>query len=120
MLKTQMVKLAKLEIWYYSEYNFMTGIRVTLSNGEQSPIFKTAGEQCGPVVMNIDQTRRAKTLGIRSREDGVYGVQMIDKNKKRIVEWSGDVTQDWTEQEIPNCENIIGIYGLNGYGGNGI
>ena len=54
MLKTQMVKLAKLEIWYYSEYNFMTGIRVTLSNGEQSPIFKTAGEQCGPVVMNID------------------------------------------------------------------
>ena len=45
---------------------------------------------------------------------------MTDKNKKSIVDWSGDVTQDWTEQEIPNSENIIGIYGLNGYGGNGI
>ena len=34
MLKKEMVKLAKLEIWYYSEYNFMTGVRATLSNGQ--------------------------------------------------------------------------------------
>jgi hypothetical protein len=44
MLKTQMVKLSKLEIWYYQDYNFMTGIRATLSNGTRSPIFRTAGE----------------------------------------------------------------------------
>lgn len=44
MLKTQMVKLSKLEIWYYQDYNFMTGIRATLSNGARSPIFRTAGE----------------------------------------------------------------------------
>ena len=44
MLKTQMVKLSKIEIWYYQDYNFMTGIRATLSNGARSPIFRTAGE----------------------------------------------------------------------------
>ena len=39
-----MVKLSKLEIWYYKDYNFMSGIRATLSNGQQSPIFRTAGD----------------------------------------------------------------------------
>ena len=79
MLKTEMVKLTKLEIWYYSEYNFMTGVRATLSNGQQSPIFKTTGEQQGPIAMTIDPNKRAKTLAIRSREDGVYGLKITDK-----------------------------------------
>lgn len=92
MLKTQMVKLSKLEIWYYQDYNFMTGIRATLSNGARSPIFRTAGEQSGPIVMHIEQTKRAKTLGIRSREDGVYGLRINDRHMKSIVDWSGDVT----------------------------
>ena len=120
MLKQQMVKLVKLEIWYYSDYNFMTGVRATLSNGEQSPIFKTSGEQMGPFTMEIPQDRRAKKLSIRSEEDGIYGLNLADKYGKEIVEWPGDVTQEWTMQEIPSGENIAGIYGLNGYGGNGI
>ena len=45
---------------------------------------------------------------------------MSDKHSSDIVEWSGDFTQDWREQEVPNGENIVGIYGLNGYGGTGI
>ena len=120
MLKKQMVKIVKIELWYYSEYNFLTGVRATLSNGEQSPIFKTTGEQNGPITLHIDQNKRVRTLAIRSHEDGVYGLKVTDKHKKDIVEWSGDVTQDWKEQEIPNGETITGIYGLNGYGGNGI
>ena len=115
-----MVKLTKIEIWYYSEYNFMTGIRATLSNGLQSPIFKTTGEQSGPLTLLIDQQNGVETLGVRSREDGVYGLKISDKHRQEIVDWSGDVTQDWKEQEIPNGENVAGIYGLNGYGGNGI
>ena len=54
MLKEKMVKLTKIEIWYYPEYNFMTGVRATLSNGLQSPIFKTTGEQSGPLTLLID------------------------------------------------------------------
>ena len=92
MLKKQMVKISKIEIWYYSEYNFMTGVRATLSNGAQSPIFKTTGEVFGPVTLNLDQKRNAKSLAIRSREDGVYGLKVTDKHKKDIVDWSGDVT----------------------------
>ena len=45
---------------------------------------------------------------------------MEDKNKKEIVDWTGDQTQDWKEQIVPTGEHVIGIYGLNGYGGNGI
>ena len=33
MVREQVVKITKVEIWYYSNYNFMTGVRVTLSNG---------------------------------------------------------------------------------------
>ena len=44
MVSEKVVKITKVEIWYYSNYNFMTGVRVTLSNGRQSPIFKTTGE----------------------------------------------------------------------------
>ena len=121
MLKTQMIKLVKLEVWYYSEHNFMTGIRATLSNGLQSPIFKTcADEQVGPVSLHISKHSRPRALGIRSREDGVYGIKVLDKHDDNIVDWSGDITQGWKKQEIPNGENIAGIYGLNGYGGNGI
>lgn len=121
MLKQGMVKVSKLEIWYYSEYNFMTGIRATLSNGHQSPIFKTiTGEQNGPITLHLDENKRVKILSIRSRQDGVYGLKISDKQRQAIVDWSGDVTQEWKEQEIPNGENIAGIYGLNGYGGNGI
>ena len=45
---------------------------------------------------------------------------MSDKNKQEIIEWPGDATQTWKEQEIPDGEEVFGIYGLNGYGGNGI
>lgn len=116
-----MIKLSKLEIWYYSEFNFMTGVRVTLSNGCQSPIFKTiTADQNGPVSLCLDENRRVRTISIRSRQDGVYGLKITDKNKHDIVDWSGDITQEWKVQEIPRGENIVGIYGLNGYGGNGI
>ena len=33
MVREQVLKITKVEIWYYSDYNFMTGVRVTLSNG---------------------------------------------------------------------------------------
>ena len=45
---------------------------------------------------------------------------MADKHGEDIVEWSGDFTQDWRELEVPPGENVVGIYGLNGYGGTGI
>ena len=80
MLEKQMVKISKIEIWYQSPYNFMTGVRATLSNGEQSPIFKTAGDDFGPVTLKLDQKRKEKTLAIRSREDGVYGLKVTDKH----------------------------------------
>ena len=98
----------------------MTGIRATLSNGLQSPIFRTAGDQQGPIALHLDRTKRPTTLGVRSQEDGVYGLKVSGKDEQDIVEWSGDYTQDWRVKEIPAGENLIGIYGLNGYGGQGI
>ena len=116
-----MVKVTKVEIWYYPGYNFMTGVRATLSNGRQSPIFKTtAQESNGPFVLRLDQINRSKSIAVRSREDGVYGLKFSNKFRKESIEWSGDMTQKWVEQEIPNGEQIAGIYGLNGYGGKGI
>ena len=59
---------------------FMTGIRVRLSNGRSSSLFKTiTEEQIGPVILQIDETRRVKSVSIRSREDGVYGLRITDR-----------------------------------------
>ena len=116
-----MVKITKVEVWYYPGYNFMTGVRATLSNGRQSPIFKTiASETNEPAVLRFDQISRSKFIAVRSREDGVYGLKVSNKFRKESIEWCGDMTQKWIEQEIPNGEQIAGIYGLNGYGGKGI
>ena len=76
-----MPKLSQLEIWYYSDYNFMTGIRATLTNGVQSPIFKTNGHQNGPITLQLDEKKQIKTLAVRSAEDGVYGLKMADVEK---------------------------------------
>ena len=46
-------------------------------------------------MLSINPMKRPKTLAIRSHEDGVYGVKMLDKYKEDICDWSGDVTQDW-------------------------
>ena len=56
----------------------MTGIRATLTNGQKSPIFKTSGDQNGPITLQIDEKTRVHKLAIRSEEDGVYGMKMID------------------------------------------
>ena len=115
-----MVRLTKIEIWYYSEHNFMTGVRVTLSNGQQSPLFQTKGEQNGPITLSIGQDKRPGRLAVRSRDDGVYGLKMSDQHGEDIVNWTGDLAQQWTEQIIPNNQNIVGVYGLNSFGGHGI
>ena len=39
MFKGQAIKLQKIEIWH-GDQNFMGGVRITLSNGEQSPYFQ--------------------------------------------------------------------------------
>ena len=115
------VKIAKIEFWYYPGYKFLTGIRVTLSNGYHSPIFQTtADQQRGPFTLQLDQTDKVKYLAVRSREDGVYGLKFCNKYRETAAEWSGDLTQGWIEQKVPNGVDIVGVYGLNGYGGKGI
>ena len=47
-------------------------------------------------------------------------MKVFDSNGEDIAQWTGDISQGWNYQEIPAGENIAGIYGFNGYGGNGI
>ena len=56
---------------------------------------------------------RPKKVAIKSKDDGVYGLKISSTNDQEIVNWSGDSSQEWTEQEITNGENVVGIYGLN-------
>ena len=119
-LREQMIRLTKIEIWYYEEHNFMTGVRVTLSNGQQSPLFHTKGEQNGPITLCIEQDKRPGKIAVRSCKDGVYGMKIMDRNNEDIVNWTGDLLQPWKEQIVPNNQNIVGIYGLNNFGGHGI
>ena len=70
----------------------MTGLRVTLSNGMVSPIFKTqADHQSGPIEIGIGKFGRVFGAGIRSDNDGVYGVRFIGDSGEEVGVWEGDV-----------------------------
>ena len=54
----QMIRIKTIHIWYRtlrSNAKYMSGVKITLSNGEQSPYFKGTQRQEGPVALNIEQ-----------------------------------------------------------------
>ena len=53
MIKKEELRMKQIEVWYDSNHN-LSGVRVTLSNGEQSPYFKTEHAHQGPQILKID------------------------------------------------------------------
>ena len=54
------LRMAKLEVWRMHGYMFIAGVRVTLSNGMKSPIFKSEGALPSPSVLEFDYRQIAK------------------------------------------------------------
>ena len=105
--------MKKMEIWREGNGNCFSGIRLTLSNSEQSPAFKTSSSnQHGPTVLEIDQNARIKSLSMQTGPCTCGGLKLHGGNNK-TYEVEGSKDGMWKELEIPRGEDIIGIYGNN-------
>ena len=97
-LNSESKKISKLEIWSYKEkklwttsYNFtgMTGVRISLSNGMQSPIFSRGDKwRSKHSVLNVNGEVRRILLKC---DNPTTGIEFIDNNKKQICKWEGNI-----------------------------
>ena len=88
----------------------MTGIKVTLSNGEQSPYFKGTQRQTGPVTLSLDQKETPHKITMETSPWACTGFTVQDKQGKDLCKWIG-LKNDSGTIEIPEGQNIVGIYG---------
>ena len=92
MSKDKPIKIVQIQIWYRtfkSTSKYMTGIRVTLSNGEQSPYFKGTQRQTGPVTLSIDQKETPHQITMETSPWACTGFTVQDKQGKDLCKWIG-------------------------------
>ena len=89
----------------------MTGVRISLSNGMQSPIFSRGDKwRSKHSVLNVNGEVRRILLKC---DNPTTGIEFIDSNKKQICKWEGNIEDRgaWRCQEVPDGEQVVGIYG---------
>ena len=55
----------------------MGGIRITLSNGQKSPLFKTNYEMTGPEIIDINQELKPKKFAVKANW-AIYEFKLTD------------------------------------------
>ena len=76
----------------------MTGIRVTMSNGEVSPIYKTRGQQVGLQTLKINQALKVRKVSLRTKDvKTCYGVKLATSTNHVICEWDESNRNEWVE-----------------------
>ena len=111
--------LQKLEI-YHSDSGAISGLRITLSNGAMSPLFNGSKKGKGSETLMFDQSKRIQKLALRVGSTVAYGMEFFDKENKELAGWC-DFSHNKLRpkfQYVPNGEEVIGIYGLQGHGKN--
>ena len=83
------VRIKKIDIWDEgSNIPSLHSIRVTLSNGMQSPIFGAEGKMKNMKTLTIN--KEVKTLEIGTSGSEVGGLKFKDKNQEVIAKWRED------------------------------
>ena len=96
-MKGQVVKLTKMEIWQ-NGFKDLTGIRITLSNGEQSPYFKAKnGSQNNPVTVDLAQDLKAKKISIVAGPNACNAIRIVDTNGTELCKWVGEEDKAYRE-----------------------
>ena len=71
----------------------MSGIRVTLSNGERSPYFKANGSQNNHVTLNVNQGLNPKKITMRANLY-VHKLIIVDEKNQALCNWDGGNQDD--------------------------
>ena len=107
--------MAKLEIGTCRNGNYMVSVRVTLTNGMQSPLFEMKSKKPRKIEhysLHFAPTTPITRIGIKC-EYFTSGIKIYSTNNlddKPICEWE-QPWGSWKEQTVPNGESIVGVYG---------
>ena len=88
----------------------MSGIRITLTNGEQSPCFKASNSQ-NVVSLGLRQDLTPKKISMVVGPNTCKAIRIVDGFNLEVVKWVGKEDSAYREQIIPEGEELVGIYG---------
>ena len=88
----------------------MNGIRITLTNGEQSPCFMAS--DCHNVAsIGFRQDLTAKKIAMVVGPNTCKAIRITDGYNQELFKWVGQEETAYREQAIPEGEELVGIYG---------
>ena len=94
--------MERIEVWQQGDGS-LRGVRVTLSNGEVSPMFtafkSVATHTTGQSILVVPAKPKVRKIIIRAKNDAVTGIMFSD-GKKSISSWTGH-NSEAKFQEIP-------------------
>lgn len=106
------VKLKKV-IWrgYY-----MIGLKLEFTNGFTSREMKTDDNSSNAskelTEQEVDTTKIIRKVSVKVYDDNMMdGIRLFDENDNKILEIEPSRLGDWTTQDIPAGQSIIGMYG---------
>ena len=102
MFQGDTIKLKSMELWKNKDFGFLSGIRVTLTNGELSPIFKSESEQIGPDIVEVDKIVRPKKFSLKKPQAYIRGLSLIGDENTTLCKWTAD-PGDKHDREIQKC-----------------
>ena len=108
MLKDQEIKMQRLDIWLHNGA-YLCSVQVTLTNGDKSPIFR-ADLGYHQNQQSLSMSQDVCKLGLKCDRTTIFGgLKFSDKNNNES-KWERS-NYSWKEQQIPEGESIIGVYG---------
>ena len=112
MIGQKKIYMKKLDIWT-NRQNYVKGVRIELTNGVISPIFKTYHQDLSPRTELLVFDRPVKKIRTQASM-ATYLIEFYDKDSEEICRFNQDDSNFYerVEQEIPEDRGIIGVYGF--------
>ena len=85
--------LSKIELFKNADKAsaYLTGIRMTLSNGQRSELFKGSHSAINVETISVNQETPIRMIKTKSYGYGVYGFIMEDSEGKQLCKWQPKV-----------------------------
>ena len=88
MFKGEVIKLKQIHIWK-DKNNRISAIKVTLSNGQQSPIFAGTNPKLGPSELTVRQDLDPYMIAMVTNPNACNAIKIQDRYDQQLCEWVG-------------------------------
>ena len=99
----------RLDVWMTNN-GTLCGVRVTLTNGAQSPIFKSQSTDFHTSI-SIRQDLAPSKIAMVVGPYTCKAIRISDHLNLDLAKWVGIEDTPYKEQTVPLGEEIVGVYG---------